>query len=1131
MSLGVGLGAVGGVIGSYFGPIGAQLGYMAGSLIGNMIDPPKGTHTEGPKLDDLSAQTASYGTFVGTVYGMYKRAGNVFWATTKKPHTETDVIGGGKGSGPVNTQTTTTYTQSFAIGLSDNEILGVKRIWANYELIYSTDELASAGSKLASSQISGFFRVYNGTEEQLPDPTMEAEDGVGEVPAYRGLAYIIFTDFPLSNYGNAMPNLQFEVVSKGSGEVKQGTIVSNESSDIAITEQFGTAFPFTLGGLWSYHFFQNSIKLSHAGKFDVWDYPLIKNIAETKSELYPTEFYENGIRKYFLNRPINEDVVFNIDYSIANIYQYRDKDMITERYINPPDFKFFSVSPVEERIMSGLGQLEKSEFAIYLNSAMIDKPFAGASGLYEEKNSVVSVGRINVADVNQTTFFAVDNMFPAGEYFKGALITEDQNFGYIFHSNAATNDILSTIKYSKFVLDGQKIKVIETGVFEEQMYFVGVSSKKIDMQNVGTNTELRFKHCSADNKYLWLLGTGPGSVVSIFENDNKVFKRKNNLNVDFTNTDNIIFQAKDGLMYMINQQKAMIYSAIEQITVSKVFLNEIIADQFSRVGLEEEFYDVSETQNIQVNGYLVGSQSSARANIETISNAYFFDVHESDGKLKAKLRGREVAATITSDEFIVENESSGEARSEFILKRFQEMSLPAEVQVNFTNLNGDYARGVQFKKMENTSSVEKVAINVPILLTDDEALHVAETSLYNVWIERETVSFSTNIDYYYLEPTDVIQVYDYEGKIHTLRIIKKDEGDNGVINWECVGDQRASYIRDSSAAVPENQKPAEVQFIENVEVIPMNLPLILDSMQDQSAYYLGASAKGDGIWNGSVTYKSYDRQNFSMLSEGYFDASQNSIYGIVQNPLSDSDCFDFDNYSKIRVTLRNKKSELSSRTYDEILNYKVNYALIGQEVVQFIYADLVSPGVYDLYGFIRGMHGTEVKAKNHKQGEMFVLLDMNKINTVPDSLGSINSEFWLAGISIGKSGINLADQKKFANNGLTIMPLAPYSFENKLLNGDFNLFWYRRARRNAGLINNIDVPLDEQSEQYVIEVFSDNTYSNVINTYTINNDTKFIYTTSMQNSDFGNTQSNIFVKIYQISSRIGKGFASIPKIQ
>ena len=56
------------------------------------------------------------------------------------------------------------------------------------------------------------MRIYKGTETQMPDSVIEATEGAGNAPAYRGLAYIVFEDLPLAQFGNRVPQLSFEII-------------------------------------------------------------------------------------------------------------------------------------------------------------------------------------------------------------------------------------------------------------------------------------------------------------------------------------------------------------------------------------------------------------------------------------------------------------------------------------------------------------------------------------------------------------------------------------------------------------------------------------------------------------------------------------------------------------------------------------------------------------------------------------------------------------------------------------------------------------------------------------------------------------------------------------------------------
>lgn len=146
----------------------------------------------GARLDGLELQTSTEGAFIPIVYGRMRVAGQVIWASRFTEHEETQ--GGGK-SGPSVTQYR--YSVSLAVGLCEGPIAQIGRIWANGA------ELDQAGLTL---------RVHAGSEDQQPDGLIEAIEGAGQAPAYRGLAYVVLEDLALEKFGNFIPNLAFEVI-------------------------------------------------------------------------------------------------------------------------------------------------------------------------------------------------------------------------------------------------------------------------------------------------------------------------------------------------------------------------------------------------------------------------------------------------------------------------------------------------------------------------------------------------------------------------------------------------------------------------------------------------------------------------------------------------------------------------------------------------------------------------------------------------------------------------------------------------------------------------------------------------------------------------------------------------------
>ena len=177
------------------GPIGGAVGALIGQQIDGRLFAPK--PRQGPRLGELAVQTSSYGSQIPKLFGTMRVAGTVIWATDLKE--ERSKSGGGKGQPKTVNYS---YSANFAVALSGRPILGVRRIWADGKLLRG----AAGDFKTATG-----YRLHPGGEDQPVDPLIAAVEGAGQAPAYRGVAYAVFEDFQLADYGNRIPSLTFEV--------------------------------------------------------------------------------------------------------------------------------------------------------------------------------------------------------------------------------------------------------------------------------------------------------------------------------------------------------------------------------------------------------------------------------------------------------------------------------------------------------------------------------------------------------------------------------------------------------------------------------------------------------------------------------------------------------------------------------------------------------------------------------------------------------------------------------------------------------------------------------------------------------------------------------------------------------
>jgi hypothetical protein len=202
--LGVAGAAIGGSIGgTILGVSAATIGGFIGSTVGSVVDSwiisslAPTQRIEGPRLDTLRITSSTEGAVIPRLYGRMRIGGNIIWATDFREETRTTTQGGGKGGGGGKVRTTEyLYYASFAVALCEGPITGIGRIWADGKL------MDTAGIT---------WRWYPGDENQTADPFIAAKMGAANTPSYRGTAYVVFEELPLTDYGNRLPQLSFEV--------------------------------------------------------------------------------------------------------------------------------------------------------------------------------------------------------------------------------------------------------------------------------------------------------------------------------------------------------------------------------------------------------------------------------------------------------------------------------------------------------------------------------------------------------------------------------------------------------------------------------------------------------------------------------------------------------------------------------------------------------------------------------------------------------------------------------------------------------------------------------------------------------------------------------------------------------
>lgn len=214
---------------------------------------------EGPRTEEFRATSSRYSAPIPITYGSVRLGSNIIDAGVVL---EVRIRGGKR------KPTIYEYYQTIAAGICEGPITKIIKIWADKELIYNATAIGSTGitpqpldpamaaamsatplpggSTLVSAQsrpIQKFafaINEYHGDEVQTADPYLVAIHGAGNVPGHRGLAYVVFPDFPLHETANRIPILEFEIAGLSTNQYSWLVSEPLGFSDLAPAVNFGS---------------------------------------------------------------------------------------------------------------------------------------------------------------------------------------------------------------------------------------------------------------------------------------------------------------------------------------------------------------------------------------------------------------------------------------------------------------------------------------------------------------------------------------------------------------------------------------------------------------------------------------------------------------------------------------------------------------------------------------------------------------------------------------------------------------------------------------------------------------------------------------------------------------------------
>ena len=1116
-------------------------GYLLGSIggyAGSFIDSAMGlgTNITGPRLENFSVQDSRYGAPIPIIYGNARVAGNVIWSgdlmeTKHKSKT------GGKGSPSSVSTTSFSYSVHCAIGICAAPIESIKTIWADSHIIYQNGIWSC-----------GFFddaHIYTGDNNATPDPFMQSMLGASNVPAYKGIAYVVFNNLQLAGFGNRLPSFSFEVIQKSDDRTpscsdyvstnisQQYTIIQNAAMPPLVIDGTNNSVRVVLiGGL---TILSNTISFS-ALEYDVSsDSPTLLNSTSSidfSCSIVPTDWSwaqspDNNLVIFYAQSIYNPNHKFMI-YDIrkrcfGNLYEIQLlKTSCAYKKIVWLDNEHFmldesvnSIRGVHVFVRSGLNISSMGYTALWdSNSLNTSMPFYGAqwsscSEGFFAYNYVSATKTLRARTVSwQDNKLVLGNIFtiaaslnlPSGPYPHAQFIQTGTNELTLVYSSNANYSLMSfkiTPSGASIVRPWQTFTTtFGTGTTNYPIFFEG---KIVIFQQYYYDSLLLYSEINL-NTSNFSLSVASAPILNTSNSSNPYFMA---FPIDAYR---ILFISSGGTNYKINR--------IAIITKLK-FMNlaDIVSDILLRAGYTTSDFNVSDLKQVPITGYILNNNTSARNATEPLMVYHPFDLVENDGKLVAVTRGSAPVAFIPNSELRASADSENQTPG-ISTVRAQEKDIPNTINLEFVDAKREFEINCQYAKRAATNSELVQKISLPVVCSPEKAKQIAHIKLFSAWAEMEMISIAVSKAWTHLSPADVIQLSG--GSTFRIASIGLEDGLLKINAFYNIPSCLSSDASADGGFVISSSLLSAVPTILHILDIPL-----LQAAENQSGVYIAMS--GEQNWHSANLMRSKDGIDYDNYAFNNFPAT----CGVSISALNSASACYQDNANEILVQLSH--GELSSCTYEALMN-GANAALIGDEIIQFQSAILMAEGLWKLSKLLRGRRGTEYAILTHISGERFVLLESNSILFIPAPLSDKNQTYYFRAVSKGQ---NLGDAANttFTYKMKTLAPLCPVHVRGERSegnSGDLKISWIRRARMNSEWLDYIDTPLDEQTEAYEVNILNGNS---IIRSFGAESSKIVTYTSQQQTEDWGsNIPPSFKVSIAQISTLYGKGTEAIVNI-
>lgn len=1035
---------------------------------------------EGPRLDETKVTLGDYGVALPMVWGTRRIDGPpIFFAEDLREVKRRRKTKGGK-------YNEYTYFGTWAMAVAGHEIEDVTRIWLDKKLVYDVTGAGpiypledTSGNTAKSMMPSDYMRIYKGTEDQEADPrmlaTVEAAQGVGSCPAYRGTAYVMFSDVPLEKFGNRIPQAAVEIVSAKTAFYPVETFPTIEAQPArmqgAVFSDDGSRFMW--GDTYGYEIWDTvsrtriaagnfSSSITAFPSFAMFDSGNI--LVAGGNVVYRVNSEGRGGLVYAtLDQPQDEVRIrrdgngrqfwFTIPYSSLRTFYIGGQPftMLDLTGVDWAPVEFFE-NPDEGSIWA-VGRIPGTSSDIAYFRRVIGRgtnpPFLYVTGLPAQG---IALGGVN------------------GCYSNGAFILQ---WGGALHKiNPVDGSILDTLSGLTF-----------------DPY----------------NTKAQFNNFKANSDSLWVGATEINLI------DLSIARTVTLANWDAGDASGIIYdRINHALITAPQYTQEVSWRYLDRVAGSGVPLSEIAGNVADMCGVPEyDFSDLSQT----VGGWSA-TIGAGQDILEPLLDAYDVDIRPHDFTIEGIVRGGASGGTIDVERFV---RSGDEPR--YNVKIAQAAQIPRAMVMNFADIDKDQqVNSVRVSRPpETTDAAGEATLDMTTWATDtDSARQYLARYFRRIWNGREMINNALTPQNLSLEPAD-LRTLGLDGENVLARLIKTSLSKDGKMTSEWVTDDPDLALLDGGEGPTfDGYVPSEllIPLPSRGFVIDANLATDLHDQSNPFLYY-AAAPYTSGFWPG-VDFATSDGGTIEEYLPGWASVPSSSSmdWGWTNNMLGNAlpGVLDYGNTLNVNMCI----GTLSGLTEAEILaDSELNLLLIeaegGWEYVQFVDADLQGDGSYNVTGLLRGRRGTEHLIGAHAAGNAVIVVDGDVLRR---SIGAseIGDTDYFRAVTQGRSLSSAVEQEVT----FTAAANKPYSAANgalSLASGDWSITADRRTRIGGSAFLSGPLPLGEASESWEADILNG---VDVVRTIS-GSSLPLVYTEEQQVVDFGTAQTSLEVNLYQLN--------------